>query len=111
MKAPQLICRSNTKHLYWSMSQQIAHQSSNGTPIEFGDLYASGTISGPDEGTFGSMLELSWRGQQPLTLDETGETRTFLEDGDTVTFKAYSQGNGFRVGFGECEGTISPALN
>ncbi|MBS1713265.1 MAG: fumarylacetoacetase [Armatimonadetes bacterium] len=110
MTSEQLVCRSNTKHLYWSVSQQLAHQASNGTPVEFGDLYASGTISGPDEGTYGSMLELSWRGQQPLTLDETGESRTFLEDGDTVTFRAYAQGDGYRVGFGECSGTVSPAL-
>ena len=110
MKKPQLICRSNMKHLYWSLAQQLAHQTSNGTPVEFGDLYATGTISGSDEGTYGSMLELSWRGQQPLTMDETGETRTFLEDGDTVTMRAYAQGDGFRVGFGECSGTVSPAI-
>ena len=110
MSSPQLVCRSNMKHLYWSLSQQLAHQTSNGTPVEFGDLYATGTISGPEEGTYGSMLELSWRGQQPLTLDETGEKRTFLEDGDTVTMRAYAQGDGFRVGFGDCLGTIAPAL-
>lgn len=110
MKSPQLICRSNTKHLYWSLAQQLAHQTSNGTPVEFGDLYASGTISGPEEGTYGSMLELSWRGQQPITLEETGETRTFLEDGDTVTMRGYAQGDGYRVGFGDCVGTIVPAI-
>jgi len=108
MKAPQKIATSNTKHLYWSMSQQVAHQTSNGTPIEFGDLYASGTISGPEEGTFGSLLEISWRGQNPLSL-ESGETRTFLEDGDTLTLSAYAQGDGFRIGFGECAGTIQPS--
>lgn len=110
MKKPQLICRSNMSHLYWSLSQQLAHQTSNGTPVEFGDLYATGTISGPEEGTYGSMLELSWRGQQPLTLDETGETRTFLEDGDSVTMRAYALGDGFRVGFGECTGSVAPAI-
>lgn len=106
---PQLICESNTKHLYWSMSQQLAHQTSNGTPVEFGDLYASGTISGPDPGSYGSMLELTWRGQKPIKL-ESGEERTFLEDGDTVIMRAFAQGNGFRIGFGECAGTIHPAI-
>lgn len=110
MKKSQLICRSNMKYLYWSLAQQLAHQTSNGTPVEFADLYASGTISGPEEGTYGSMLELSWRGQQPITLDETGETRTFLEDGDTVTMRAYADDGSFRVGFGECKGTITPSL-
>ncbi|MBX3108311.1 MAG: fumarylacetoacetase [Fimbriimonadaceae bacterium] len=102
------ICASNTKHLYWSMSQQIAHQTSNGTPIEFGDLYASGTISGPEPGSYGSMLELTWKGTQPLALSN-GKTRTFLEDGDSISMRAYAQGDGFRIGFGECEGTIKPA--
>ncbi|MBS1723982.1 MAG: fumarylacetoacetase [Armatimonadetes bacterium] len=110
MKKPQLVCRSNMKNLYWSLAQQLAHQTSNGTPVEFGDLYATGTISGEEEGTYGSMLELSWRGQQPITLDETGEKRTFLEDGDTVTMRAYAQGDGFRVGFGDCSGTVAPAV-
>ncbi|MDI9636761.1 fumarylacetoacetase [Kamptonema cortianum] len=109
MKSPQVICRSNTKHLYWSIAQQIAHQSSNGTPLEFGDLYASGTISGPEEGEFGSMLELSWRGSKPITLEETGETRTFLEDGDIVTMTAYCQADGYRIGFGACSGKLLPA--
>lgn len=108
MKAPEVICRSNMANLYWSISQQLAHQTSNGTPVEFGDLYASGTISGAEEGTYGSMLELSWRGQKPVTL-ANGETRTFLEDGDTLTLKAYAQGEGYRVGFGECAGKVMPA--
>ncbi len=109
MTEPQRICHSNTKHLYWSMSQQLAHQTSNGTPVEFGDLYASGTISGPDADSYGSMLELTWRGQKPLLL-ESGEERTFLEDGDTLTIRAFAQGDGFRIGFGECAGTIIPAI-
>ncbi len=110
MSKPQLLSRSNMKYLYWSLAQQLAHQTSNGTPVEFGDLYATGTISGPEEGTYGSMLELTWRGQQPITLDETGETRRFLEDGDMVTMKAYAQSDGFRIGFGACTGTVQPAL-
>jgi fumarylacetoacetase len=109
MTKPQVICRSNTKYLYWSFIQQLAHQSSNGTPIESADLYASGTISGETEDSFGSMLELSWKGTKPITLNETGETRTFLEDGDTVTMAAWCQGDGYRVGFGTVEARILPA--
>lgn len=101
MSKPQVICRSNSKYLYWSFVQQLAHQSSNGTPIESADLYASGTISGEAEDSFGSMLELSWKGTKPIQLSETGETRTFLEDGDTVTMTGYCIGEGYRVGFGE----------
>lgn len=108
MKEAETICRSNMANLYWSLRQQLAHQTSNGTPVEFGDLYASGTISGEEEGTYGSMLELSWRGQKPVTLGN-GETRTFLEDGDTLTLRAYAQGDGYRIGFGDCAGTIKPA--
>ena len=111
MKKPQLVCESNMANLYWSIAQQLAHQTSNGTPVEFGDLYASGTISGEEKGSFGSMLELTWKGTEPLVLKETGERRTFLEDGDTVSMRAFAQGDGFRVGFGEVSGTISPARN
>lgn len=98
------ICHSNAKHLYWSFDQQLAHQSSNGTPLEAGDLYASGTISGSEPDSFGSMLELTWRGTKPLEVG--GETRKFLEDGDTLTIVGYAQGDGFRVGFGEVSGKI-----
>lgn len=109
MPVSEVICRSNAKHLYWSFVQQLAHQASNGTPIEVGDLYASGTISGEAEGSFGSLLELTWRGQKPLKLSN-GETRTFLEDGDIVTLSGWCQGNGFRVGFGECSGEVVAAV-
>jgi fumarylacetoacetase len=106
---PQTICRSNTKNLYWSMAQQLVHQASNGTALQPGDLYASGTISGEEPDSFGSMLELSWRGQRPIEIPETGETRTFLADGDVVTMAAYAQGEGFRIGFGEVAGKVAPA--
>lgn len=106
---PQTICRSNTKNLYWSMAQQLVHQASNGTALQPGDLYASGTISGEEPDSFGSMLELSWRGQRPIVIAETGETRTFLEDGDEVTMTAYAQGEGFRIGFGEATGKVVAA--
>jgi fumarylacetoacetase len=109
MSSPQVICRTNAQELYWSFVQQLAHQASNGTPVEFGDLYASGTISGTEPDSFGSLLELTWRGQNPMVMEETGESRTFLEDGDTLTMTGYCQGDGFRVGFGEVMGTISPA--
>ncbi len=109
MTRPQVISRSNTKHLYWTMAQQLAHQTSNGTNVQPGDLYASGTISGPDPGTYGSLLELTWRGTQPITLDETGETRTFLEDGDTVIMTGWAQGEEYCVGFGEIRTTVFPA--
>jgi fumarylacetoacetase len=111
MKKPQRVCESNMANLYWSIAQQLAHQTSNGTPVEFGDLYASGTISGQEKGTYGSMLELSWKGSEPIVLAETKEKRTFLEDGDTLTLRAYAQGDGYRVGFGEVSGTIDPARN
>lgn len=110
MKKLQTICRSNMSNLYWSLAQQLAHQTSNGTPVEFGDLYASGTISGEAPDSFGSLLELSWKGTKPLILD-SGEKRTFLEDGDLLTMRAWAQGDGFRVGFGEVSGTILQATN
>jgi fumarylacetoacetase len=106
MSSPQIVSRSNTRYLYWSFAQQLAHQTSNGTRVEAGDLYASGTISGPDPGSYGSLLEATWRGQNPITLQETGETRTFLQDGDVVTFSGYGQGDGYRVGFGELSGEV-----
>lgn len=106
MTEPQVICRTNSKHLYWNFAQQLAHVTSNGTDVEVGDLYASGTISGPDAGSFGSLLELTWRGEKKIVLEETGEERTFLEDGDTVIISGYGQGKGYRIGFGELIGQI-----
>ncbi|HMJ70755.1 MAG TPA: fumarylacetoacetase [Cyclobacteriaceae bacterium] len=103
------ICKSNFKYLYWNVFQQLAHQTVNGCNIQVGDLYASGTISGPEENSYGSMLELTWNGQKPLTLLD-GTTRKFIEDGDTVTMKGYAERNNVRIGFGECKGTILPAV-
>lgn len=110
MTKPQVICRTNAQELYWSCAQQLAHQTCNGTNVEPGDLYASGTISGTEPGSFGSLLELTWRGKNPITMDETGETRTFLEDGDTLIMTGWCQGDGYRVGFGTVEGKVLPAL-
>ncbi|KAM9860976.1 fumarylacetoacetase [Aulostomus maculatus] len=103
------ICKSNFKYMYWTMKQQLAHHTVNGCNVRPGDLLASGTISGPDPETFGSMLELSWRGSKSIDLGG-GNTRTFLKDGDEVTITGYCERDGYRVGFGTCTGTILPAL-
>ncbi|TMS12814.1 Fumarylacetoacetase [Larimichthys crocea] len=103
------ICKSNFRYMYWTMKQQLAHHTVNGCNVRAGDLLASGTISGPDPESFGSMLELSWRGSKSIDLGG-GETRTFLKDGDQVTITGYCQGDGHRVGFGPCMGSILPAL-
>lgn len=103
-----LISESNYKHMYWNMTQQLAHHTVNGCNVEVGDMYASGTISGSDPKSFGSMLELTWRGQNPITLSN-GEERKFINDNDTVTMKAWAKKDGIRVGFGEVSGKIIPA--
>jgi fumarylacetoacetase len=109
MAEPVKISTTNAKHLYWNICQQIAHHTSGGCNLQTGDLLASGTISGPTPGSLGSMLELAWKGTRPLQLP-SGETRTFLQDGDRVTMKAWCQGDGYRVGFGEVTGTVLPAV-
>lgn len=106
---PSILCRSNHKYLYWNINQQLAHHTVNGCNIQVGDLYASGTISGPSPGAYGSMLELSWNGQKPLMMAD-GTERIFLEDGDTVMMRAYAEKDGVRIGFGDCKGTILPAV-
>jgi fumarylacetoacetase len=109
MTNPQVISQTNFRNMYWNMAQQLAHQTVNGTNVQVGDLYASGTVSGDQPGTYGSMLELAWRGERPLVIEESGEERKFLQDGDTVTLTGYCQGDGYRVGFGEASGRIMPA--
>ncbi len=106
--APQCITRSNLRHLYWTLSQMLAHVTVNGTNAQTGDLYGSGTVSGPTPESRGCLLELTWKGQQVLVLPG-GKTRTFLADGDTVIMRGYGQGDGYRVGFGEVRSTILPA--
>ena len=108
MKEPVVIARSNTQNLYWSVEQQLAHHTVNGCNARPGDLMASGTISGTDEGSYGSMLELSWRGSKPLQLPGGGE-RKFLQDGDLVTMTGWAQGDGYRIGFGEVTGRVEAA--
>jgi fumarylacetoacetase len=102
------IVASNFKHLYWNVCQQLAHHTVNGCNLRTGDLLASGTVSGPTPDSYGSLLELTWRGSKPLQL-RNGETRTFLQDGDRVTLTGWCQGAEYRVGFGEATGTILPA--
>ncbi len=103
-----IISRTNGRELYYSAAQQLAHHAVGGCRMETGDLLGSGTISGPTGDSRGSLLELSWGGAEPLTL-ETGESRCFIEDGDTLTLTGWAEGDGHRIGFGECVGTILPA--
>ncbi len=103
-----VICSSNFKYLYWSMPQQLAHHTVNGCNVRAGDVMASGTISGPTPDSFGSLLELTWRGTKPLILKD-GSERKFLEDGDTVVIRGHGEKNGVRIGFGEVQGEILPA--
>ena len=104
-----LISKSNFKFMYWNMAQQLAHHTVNGCNVEVGDIYASGTISGSEKTSFGSMLELTWRGTEPLQLSN-GEERKFIEDNDTIIMRGFSEKNGIRVGFGEVKGKILPAI-
>lgn len=108
MNAPQRICTSNFKYLYWSMQQQLAHHTCTGCNVRPGDMMASGTISGPTPDSFGSMLELAWRGTKPIQFSN-GEERKFIQDGDRITMIGYCQGDGYRVGLGEVTGRILPA--
>ena len=102
------ISRSNFKYMYWSSLQQLMHHACTGCAMNVGDLLGSGTISGDTRAELGSLLEMSWGGTNPLELPN-GEKRTFLEDGDSLMFRGYAQGQGYRIGFGEAEGTILPA--
>lgn len=104
------ICTSNFKYMYWNMSQQLAHHTINGCKVNSGDMMGSGTISGSTPDSFGSMLELTWRGQNPLKLSD-GTERKFINDHDTLTLKGYCQNNEIRIGFGECSGKVLPALD
>jgi fumarylacetoacetase len=103
-----VISRANARALYYAAAQLLAHHASSGCAMRVGDLLGSGTISGPDPSGFGSLLEMTWGGRDPLTL-ETGGTRAFIEDGDALTLRGHAQGAGYRIGFGACAGTILPA--
>lgn len=104
---PVTIAHSNHKYLYWNMLQQLTHHASNGCNIQVADLYASGTISGPIKDSFGSMLELTWRGTEPIALPD-GSSRKFINNGDTVIMRAYAENETTRIGFGEVVGTVIP---
>lgn len=104
-----LVCETNFKYMYWSMAQQLTHHTITGCKVEVGDMMGSGTISGPTPDSYGSMLEIAWNATKPVTL-KGGETRSFIEDGDTVIMKGYSEKDGIRVGFGEVRGKVLHAL-
>jgi fumarylacetoacetase len=108
--APEtIVSKSNFKYMYWNMAQQLAHHTVNGCNVRVGDMYASGTISGHTPDSYGSMLELAWKGTKPIQM-EGGGTRTFLQDYDTVIVRGYCEKEGIRVGFGEASGKILPAM-
>ena len=107
--AETTVCQSNYKYMYWNMVQQLAHHTVNGCNMNIGDMLASGTISGPDETSFGSMLELAWAGSKPVTLKD-GSTRVFVKDNDTVIMRGFAQKEAVRVGFGEVRTKVLPAL-
>ena len=104
----KVVTNSNYKHMYWNMNQQLAHHTSNGCNINAGDMMASGTISGPEEGQYGSMLEVSWKGTKPVSMPD-GTERRFINDHDTVIMRGYSEKDNVRVGFGEVSVKVLPA--
>jgi fumarylacetoacetase len=107
-QAPHTVCRSNFKYMYWSMAQQLAHHTVNGCNMRVGDMCASGTISGPTPDSFGSMLEISWKGTKPVQMPD-GTERRFIQDGDTVIMKGCCERNGVRIGFGKVSAKVLPA--
>ena len=105
----EMLARTNYNQMYYSAAQQLAHHASSGCAMNAGDLLGSGTISGAEKSERGSLLELSWGGKEPITLQD-GSTRSFIEDGDTMTLTGHAQGDGYRIGFGQCTGKILPAI-
>ncbi len=103
------VCHSNYKFMYWNLVQQLAHQTVNGCNINVGDMYASGTVSGPDPGSFGSMLEIAWKGTKPVKMPD-GSERSFICDNDTVIMRGYCEKPGLRIGFGEVSAKILPSV-
>lgn len=104
----KVISKSNYKYLYWTVKQMLAHHTVTGCNLNPGDLFGTGTISGSEQGTFGSMIELAWKGTKPIQFDEN-ITRTYIEDGDEVIMRGFCQGKNHRVGFGECTGLVLPS--
>jgi fumarylacetoacetase len=103
--AENTVSNSNFKYMYWNMCQQLAHHTVNGCNVRCGDLMASGTISGPESGSYGSMLEIAWKGTKPVNLSD-GTSRTFIQDHDEVIMRGYGERNGVRIGFGEARAVI-----
>jgi fumarylacetoacetase len=102
------IARTNFKYMYWTMAQQLAHHTVSGCNTRVGDLMGSGTISGPTPDSLGSLLEMTFNGREPVRLD-SGDKRSFIEDGDELTLRGWCQGDGYRIGFGVCSGVVQPA--
>ena len=109
---PTHVTHTSLRHLYWSPSQFLAHHTVNGCPLRPGDHLGTGTISAPSQSplSFGSLMERTWNGTKPFTLDN-GEERTWIRDGDEVIMRAWCEGDGYRVGFGECAGVVKPAVS
>jgi fumarylacetoacetase len=105
-----VIARTNYREMYYSAAQQLCHHTTSGCPMRVGDLLGSGTISGAEPDSRGSLLELSWGGKTPVAL-ASGEERRFLEDGDTLTLRGAARGEGYRIGFGACSGQVRPAID
>ena len=103
------VSQSNYKYMYWTAEQQLVHHTVNGCNVNVGDMMASGTISGPEKHQFGSMLELTWRGTNPIKMKD-GSERKFINDNDTVIMKGYCQKNNVRIGFGECKAKLLAAI-
>ncbi len=109
-ESASVVGETNYNRMYYSAAEQLCHHAIGGCAMNVGDLLGSGTISGPSKSEYGSLMEMSWAGREPFTLD-TGETRTFIEDGDTLTLRGAAKGDGFQIGFGDCVGQILPAVN
>jgi len=109
-KPATTISNTNYTEMYYSAAQQLAHHTTSGCPMRVGDLIGTGTISGPEKGSRGALLELSWGGKEPFTLD-SGEERSFIEDHDTLILKGAAVGGDYKVGFGDCTGVLLPALS
>lgn len=108
-QTPSVIAKTNYNRMYYSAAEQLCHHAVGGCGMNVGDLLGSGTISGPEKGEYGSLMEVSWAGREPFTLG-SGETRTFIEDNDTLTLRGNARGDGFTIGFGDCTGKILPAV-